>query len=407
MAPLEPSAAAVGTDVFYTASQMFLLSSDAGVSFTQPSYGAAGSIFPEGYEFVDQSAIWHPYVGRFVWAMIREPADGGRFVIRVAFTSRDRFETSGARLWTYFDISPSLVGLPDMNFDYPQLTVSPLGLYLTANIGDPATGWIVGAAIFRFRVGELARLSPGVVHFDFYVDREVDGFGGAPHSTGELMFWAGHKHQDTTKKDARTLRTYRWGAHSSQIGVLDIAIPWWSPKISSYTHDGSDWLENEGGAITGACVGMTPVFGWTAGANPPAQPHAYIYLVQLHLQGVALGRSKGALRYIWNSDLAWAKPTLGVNALHQLGMTCAFGGPKDFVGTTVGFMDLPISPASSYDNVVTAQGTRGAPRWGDFMSIRNHPEYKDRFISTGYTIHEDPQSRPPTETRPRYTIFSS
>lgn len=96
--PVEPSAAAVDTDVFYPEARIFSLSSDAGVTITQPSYGAAGSIFPEGYgdDYVDQSAIWNPFVGRFVWAMIRKPADGSKWPIRLAFTSKDRFDTSGA-----------------------------------------------------------------------------------------------------------------------------------------------------------------------------------------------------------------------------------------------------------------------------------------------------------------------
>lgn len=41
------------------------------------------------------------------------------------------------------------------------------------------------------------------------------------------------------------------------------------------------------------------------------------------------------------------------------------------------------------------------------MSIRNHAEHEARFIATGYTIHEDPDSPSRTESRPRYTVFSS
>ena len=47
-----------------------------------------------------------------------------------------------------------------MTFDYPQLTLGASRLYLTAQIGN-ATGQVVGAAIFRFSMGELERLAPG------------------------------------------------------------------------------------------------------------------------------------------------------------------------------------------------------------------------------------------------------
>ena len=72
----------------------------------------------------------------------------------------------------------------------------------------------------------------------------------------------------------------------------------------------------------------------------------------------------------------------------------------------VGFVDLPISAASNYDNVTTAIGTRGAPRWGDFMGIRNHAEREARFISTGFTLEADPDDESATLEFPRYTIFS-
>ena len=83
--------------MFYPASLIFSLSSNAGATITQPSYGAAGSIFPEGYGdgYVDQSAIWNPFVGRFIWAMIRKPADGSKLPIRVAFTSKDLSRRAG------------------------------------------------------------------------------------------------------------------------------------------------------------------------------------------------------------------------------------------------------------------------------------------------------------------------
>ena len=123
VAPVEPSAAAVKSEVFYTESRIFSLSSDAGATITQPSYGAAGSIFPEGYkdDYVDQSAIWNPFVGRFFWAMIRKPADGSNWPIRIACTSHQLLKGTGARSWLYFDITPAEIGLPEMVFDYPQL----------------------------------------------------------------------------------------------------------------------------------------------------------------------------------------------------------------------------------------------------------------------------------------------
>ena len=395
--PIEPSAAAVDTHVFYPVSLIFSLSSNAGATMTQPSYGAAGSIFPEGYAdgYVDQSAIWNPFVGRFIWAMIRLPADGSKLPIRVAFTSKDQFASSGARSWVYFDITPAQVGLPEMTFDYPQLTLGASRLYLSAQIGN-SEGKVVGAAIFRFSMGELERLGPGVINFDFFVDRDVWNFGGA-HRSGTRKYWAAHKGTDV-------LRGYMWDENSSSIIIQDVSIPAWKRDQSSKTPDGSNWLSSEWGRITGATIGLTPVFGWTAGANPPNLPHPYIYLAQLEQVGNNL-KLKG-VRYIWNRNLAWAVPTLGSNQLGELGMTCAFGGPSDFVGTTVGFVDVPISAASNYDNVTTAKGTRGADRWGDFMNIRNHPEHEPRFIATGYTLDPDPADASKTLTFPRYTIFS-
>jgi hypothetical protein len=78
----------------------------------------------------------------------------------------------------------------------------------------------------------------------------------------------------------------------------------------------------------------------------------------------------------------------------------------NFVGTTVGFVELPITNTSQYENVATAQGSRGAPRWGDFMSIRNHAEHEARFIATGYTLDPDPGQPTDTLAFPHYTIFS-
>ena len=213
---------------------------------------------------------------------------------------------------------------------------------------------VVGAVIFRFSMAEFEQLSPGVVHFDYFVDRDVSNFGGA-HRSGTRKYWAAHKSENR-------LRGYMWDENSSSILLQDVPIPAFKYGQSSMTPDGSDWLSSEWGRITGATIGLNPVFGWTAGADPPTFPRPFIYLAQLMQIGNTL--ILDGTRAIWNPDHAWAVPTLGSNTLGQLGMTSAFGGPRDFVGTTVGFVELPITPTSRYENVTTAKGSKGAPRSG-------------------------------------------
>jgi hypothetical protein len=336
-------------------------------------------------------------VGRFVWAMLRKPRDGGPNWLRVAFTSRELFAASEARSWIYFDITPAQVGQPERSFDYPQLTLGHSTLYVTARLtgADRPND----AAIFRFGMGELESLDPGVIHFHFFIDSDTGDFGGAQRSK-DRKCWAAHiRHHPSD-----FLRAYLWSENSPQITFQDIQIPNWNRDISSRTPDGSNWLSHEWGTITGAWVGPTPVFGWTAGAKPPALPHPYICLAQLEQAGTGLKLKH--FYYIWHPRHAWAKPALASNSRDQLGMTCAIGGPNGHVATTVGIVDLGGASAA-YDNRTMAQGTRGAERWGDFLSIRNHAENDSRFIATGYTLHDDPSSSPPTiQSRSRYTIFS-
>jgi hypothetical protein len=146
------------------------------------------------------------------------------------------------------------------------------------------------------------------------------------------------------------------------------------------------------------------VFGWTAGANSE-RPHPYINLAQI-TQDLPSGQvSLTGWRDIWSPEHAWAVPTLGSNARGRLAMACAWGGGRHFVSHAVGFPQLPFSRASGYDHVTTATGSKGAPRWGDFISLRNHDERDDLFIGTGYTTHASASDPNTASATARYVVF--
>jgi hypothetical protein len=70
-----------------------------------------------------------------------------------------------------------------------------------------------------------------------------------------------------------------------------------------------------------------------------------------------------------------------------------------------GFVDLPISPASRYVNVTKREGTRGMPRWGDFLGLRNHNRLDRLFIASGFTHEPDPSDPSTTVSILRYVLF--
>jgi hypothetical protein len=242
---LEPSVATAQGASFYTSWRIFYLSSDSGISFQQPSHGSAGSIFPEGFsdDYVDQSAIWSPLLGRFVWAMLRKPTGGGHYVIRIAFASRQMLSSSQARRWIYFDITPEQLGLRGRHLDYPQLSLADHHLYITAHFATAALTNVEGSVIVRVALRELEPLTAGVVHFEFFSAAGIFNFGAAQRC-GQRAYWAGHVSNHLT-------RFYWWDENSSRIFWHDVPVPAWSSRGDSYkslTPDGHNWLSHEWGA---------------------------------------------------------------------------------------------------------------------------------------------------------------
>ncbi len=397
--PMEPSSAVLGNDVFFPVWRVFSLSGDGGWTFTRPSHGTPVSVFPERDEFVDQSAIWSPTAARVVWAMIRKPADGSGYVIRVAFTSHSDLVATKAKAWTYFDITPSQLGLAGQKLDYPQLAVGTGALYLTAQYGTTsASGSSVnGSLIVRFANGELESLCAGVVRFSFFVEAGIPNLGVAQRTRSSAV-WAGHV--SNTK-----IRVHRWDEWSNSITWQDVTMPGWNNAAAAYTsltRDGHDWLSSEWGRITGALVSYdSAVFAWTAGATPPGRPNPYICLAQFSLGS---STTLSGRRDVFHRDHAWAVPTLATNTRGDLAMAAAWGGGQYFTNFSVGFVDWPISATSRYENITAAIGTKGDVRWGDFMSVRN-TDVDTHFAATGYTVHPG-ESGSALANVSRYLVFT-
>ena len=382
--PEEPTAAAVGQTVVYTANDTISFSVDGGTTFHTFDPRTMYKDSPAGGPDGDQVVIYVPQIKKFVWIVQYFPGKNGANIDRLAVFSPSAVTASGLTSWTSWDISHSSLPGTDIFFDFPDLAFGNKYLYLTQNPshgGHPTQTFIARIGLYNLQHGLNLAAAPSPWRYI------VGGvfFGKVVQNTGSVAYWA-------SNSSTSTMAASYWPESSTVwSGPVKVNVASW-PNVdySSTTPDGQSWLNLYTGVVlASARVGNHLYFAWTAGRGSGQ----LAWLTQPHVELAEMTTSFKFIsqRAIWNPSYVYAWPYLtsapNSQGVPELGISLVWGGANTYYpNASVG--DLTTSPFT-VDTVVTSNAQSGAGRWGDYLSV--HPDYgaagaapPAQFVATGY-----------------------
>ena len=380
-ATLEPSIAASGGVIFYTANWFAARSPDSGATWSLVDPFGGMSDF-----CCDQDAIYDAARGLFFWyRQGAEDATGtGRFLLGVST------DASG---WTFYSLTPADVNADWANlwWDYPHLALSAEWLYLTTNLFNKE-GAGLGAAVLRLSLDDFAAgSSPGYSSFFQPAELTSLAFTLTPvQGATDTMYFATHT-------SPSSMRIYRWSDAAADPTVVEREIPEWTfaskGSLSCPGPTGENWCGRADSRITGAWVASGVVgFLWNAGPDA-AFPRPYVNAATFDADTLAyIGRPA-----VWSADNAFLYGAVSPNARGYLGLSVAYGGGADYPGVALGIADDFTPTGETWALRSAAVGTHGPvePKWGDYLRVR--PAYPDAnlWIGTGFSLQGDPTTVEP------------
>lgn len=357
----EPTVAAKGRLVLFTANHYAATSTDGGSTFVylSPWQAFEGT----GFEFCcDQIAIYIPQIDTFVWSL--QALDPGTQLLLYANSTE-----FAAHSFHKLMLTPSSLNVAG-SLDYPDMAVGANMLYFSTNVfyGDNSGS----SAVVRIPLAGLKNHAPAPV----VTERR---FGvRLVQNTGSTGYFAAHV-------DSSTLRVYSWNESAGDPTFRDVVVPTWNR---------TDLWGPVGSRVLGAArTGDNLWFAWNAGPRDN-RPFRYAAVVHLNAQTFALVESPD----LYNNDFRIGLPALGSNSITgEIGIAYAFG---DTMAEAVGLLtNTPV-----FFPVVNGGITLSALRWGDYLSVRQHYDDNgaptDAFDATGYTYNAT------GGIEPRWIVFS-
>lgn len=380
----EPSVACHGDVVLYTGNWYAAVSTDGGATF---QFVNPFNAFPDppGLAFCcDQVAQYVPQVDMFVWLLqyIDPQNDANPNVQRIAFAT-----TADVRQgrWQIFDLTPQILGVPQLFLDFPDLAVGANMLYVTTN-GFAQDGAWNASILARIPLTSLASGNPTAQHT---VSHENFSFRVAQHG-GARAFWASHN-------STSSLRVFQWDETAPQPAFTDATVAKWETgHIVSNTPDGFNWLGRADPRILGATMAGNELwFAW--GANQGGvnhRPHPYTQIARLDATTLAVLDNPN----VWDPTVAIQYAALDSNASGEIGISYMFGGGGSFPSHAVGF----LTGAATHVTTVTGAHGPSEQRWGDYLTIRRHHPDDKLFVATGYTLQRGSGRQ---DGEPRFILF--
>jgi hypothetical protein len=385
---LETSAANAFDVAMVTANYFAAFSTDAGATFTSTGISPYGMMSLVGDTFCcDQRIEYIPSIDTFVWVL--QSVEGW---IMLAVASPEELRLSNGRAWTYYHLQDAIFRLENDRFDYPQVSFGRRFLYLTCLV--VAGG---GSIVARFPLEELKNRA--TLHGRFL--RTPEWFVCPCHNT-LAEGWFG-----TLQTDSK-IRVLRWSETSTFINsfVVDIAtVP--TTDFSTMTPDNTDWLPPTSkiqANVTGASRNRNHLWlAWCAGkkyadgsTSPIPQTHVELAIIDMASQSLV------RQRYIWNSNFAFAWPSLAGNwgwdvSESHVAIALSWGGPNDFPQHAVGILgDPPLLSTTS---------GRTAGSGGHYNDVRMCYPDVEQFVAAGAVAPMDASTPPVIANKVNYVTF--
>ncbi len=435
--PPDMSGATAGDVVIMSGNNFVVISLDKGKTFIDID---ESTIFAQDLIYggwgTDRVIIYVPSIDCFVWFKQSYPGSGGTSnlngkntenVLKIALASPadiKKFKGGKKAWWRQWDFSSKDFGLNNFWLDYPGISFGDGYLYLGINVfqGVGGTSNLSGHLMFELPLTPLQQGKGFSYQYGFFADT-ANFYGTPTQNITNENYWAGHVGNGTIRVFSSK------GADNNYSWRDNTLNNWPNNAIISTTPDSaevSNWL-SVNNRITGATkVNNLVWFAWTAssgtggsgGFNFP-NPHVQIAKVDITKNFAVIEQSQ-----IWNTDYAFAYPSLTTSDHDEVGISLAWGGGKYYGNHAVGIMgDFVVwfSEASSITLIreINATDSSGNPiinpdgtnkkikisRWGDYVHLRlAYPETRV-FGAFGYAVLKDPTAASGDKIDPFYIEF--
>ncbi|MCG8459413.1 MAG: hypothetical protein MI919_24310 [Holophagales bacterium] len=361
----EPSVAATGSYVFYTANWFAAASTDGGTTWAHVNPFAGPFAEPAGEDFCcDQQVHYDPSGDAVLWLQQLIPQGSTN-----NGTQRINVDQGSDGTWDcFYDVTPQDAGFPNATFpDYPDFSVSDQPVFVTSNVFGSGPGGFFGAFVARLPLTDVSTCAN--TNVDYFTSNSFGSFRTTQGAT-DTMYFADHA-------STVTLRVWSWPQGSASPTSVDRTInAFLNGTRTCPGPDNRDWCGFIDSRIFAAAVaGNRVAFFWTAQQNPGGGfPFPYS-------QGTVLDASNNLAvidqPLIWSNDAAWAYPSLAANGSGGFGGTVLWGGGSHFPQCSAFLADAQNGHTfDPLEHAVAISGTTGPSlnRSGDYLATRAyHP----------------------------------
>ena len=292
--------------------------------------------------------------------------------------------------WSYYDFTPSLVGLTGKLLDFPHLQASANYLYFTTNIFTLTTNAFYGALIVRIPLAQLD--AGGSVTFDYFLTTAfgsiapVNGAQAEGARPGRTTMYFGAVFSTTS------IQVLTWPEATTTVTVTSVTgLP--AISVATFACIGPDGLapctranvRMQTGWITDTELG----FMFASAQNGASRPYPYTRVVILDPVTLAVLAQPD----IFSTTSAWLYPALGVNERGHLGGTIDnLGG--NVLPTIRSIIRDDLSPdvaTSGWETYAVDTSTAGSSGlWGDYNGAMPHQRYPKTWLAVGHVQNGGP-----------------
>lgn len=275
-----------------------------------------------------------------------------------------------------YDLTPSHAGYPAGTwFDFPHLGYSDRWLYVTANVFNAAGTW-QGSAVTRLALADMLACIPAASQSFRSTTVGSHRFVQRMRPAADMVF-AGHV-------DNGRLRLYRWSDSGSTPVARDVAVAaWYWGTTAVVDPDGRSFTSRSDNRLQGAWDNDVHVgFMWYSnqGGNYP-RPHVRVAWFDRGTFDLAGEHA------IWNSELAFAYPSVAPNIHGHLGGSIAAGGGTLRPMTLAWVVDDTNCWSGLDSGPIAIPSTRlSGDLWGDYYQTQCNPQRPTTWLTTGMAM---------------------
>jgi hypothetical protein len=356
----------------------------------------------------------------YVQSFRGKDANANKNVVKVALASQADLKkfAGGKDAWRrQWDFTPDTFGLGDSWMDFPDITYGQNFLHINTNVFVGKTGKL----FFELPLADMQAGKGLSFLFAFIDDKTIQCGSPAQNVQGDEFYWAAHANNSKMQ------------IFSSRGG--DVNYAWREREVANWARvdnndvaakapDSDDWISEDHRIIGATRLGTQLWFAWTAASGDGGHggfkfPFPHVHVVKFD---IAQDFKRVDQMQVWNSDHAYAYPSLATNSDNEVGISLAWGGGASFYGShAVGILgDFVVWYGAASDATVLRKkiGDDGkvvvdgsgnpvvdTTRFGDYLHVRlAHPDTR-YFGAFGYAVKKDASVAAPERGKFEYSYI--